>query len=150
MTANREELIHVGALGIRFLVDAEDSAGGAAIFEVGVPVGAQPPAPHSHDAYEETIYGLEGVSTWTVDGRSIEIGAGEAFCIPRGAVHAFTNLGETHCKMLAVVTPGVLGPDFFRELGAVVAGAAGGPPDREKVGEVMRRHGLTPAAPTSA
>jgi hypothetical protein len=46
--------------------------------------------------------------------------------------------------MLAVVTPGVLGPEFFRELGAVVDG--GGPPDRGRVGEVMRRHGLTPAA----
>jgi hypothetical protein len=48
--------------------------------------------------------------------------------------------------MLAVVTPGVLGPGFFRELGAVIADANGGPPDRGRIGEVMRRHGLTPAA----
>jgi quercetin dioxygenase-like cupin family protein len=150
MAANRDELIRVGALGIRFLVDAEDSAGGAAIFEVEVPVGSQPPAPHSHDGYEETVYGIEGVSTWTVDGRTFEVGSGEAYCIPRGAVHSFTNRSDGHCKMLAVVTPGVLGPEFFREVGAVVAAAGGGPPDREKVGEVMRRHGLTPAPPPAA
>jgi quercetin dioxygenase-like cupin family protein len=150
MTADRDELIRVGALGIRFLVDAEDSAGGTAIFETEIPVGSHPPAPHSHDGYEETVYGLEGVTTWTVDGRDIEIGVGQAYCIPRGVVHSFTNRGDTHAKVLAVVTPGVLGPEFFREVGAVVAAADGGPPDRAKVGEVMRRHGLTPAPPATA
>jgi quercetin dioxygenase-like cupin family protein len=146
MTANRDELIRVGALGIRFLVDAEDSAGGAAIFETEIPVGSQPPAAHSHDGYEETVYGVDGVTTWIIEGQDIEIAPGEARCIPRGAVHSFTNRGDTHAKVLAVVTPGVLGPEFFREVGAVVAGARGGPPDRAKIGEVMRRHGLTPAA----
>ena len=150
MAANRDELIRVGALGIRFLVDADDSAGGAAIFETEVPVGSQPPAPHSHDGYEETIYGIEGVTTWTVDGQTIAIGQGEAYCIRRGDVHAFVNRGDTHAKFLAVVTPAVLGPEFFREVGAVVASAGGGPPDPAKVGEVMRRHGLTPASPSQA
>jgi mannose-6-phosphate isomerase-like protein (cupin superfamily) len=35
--------------------------------------GAQAPA-HSHDHYEETIWGIEGVSTWTVDGKQIDVG----------------------------------------------------------------------------
>jgi len=43
------------------------------------------------------------------------------------------------------VTPGILGPDYFRELAAIVVAAAGGPPDLAALGEVMRRHGLTPA-----
>jgi hypothetical protein len=30
--------------------------------------------------------------------------------------------------MLAIVTPGVLRPDYFREVAAVVGAAAGGPP----------------------
>jgi quercetin dioxygenase-like cupin family protein len=140
-----DEVIRVGGLGIRFLVEAADSGASVAVFECDVPVGSHPPAPHSHDGYEETIYGLEGISTWTVEGREIEIGVGDAFCIPRGDVHMFVNRGDTHSKFLAVVTPGVLGPEFFREVGAVVAAANGGPPDRQKVGEVMRRHGLTPA-----
>jgi quercetin dioxygenase-like cupin family protein len=29
------------------------------------------PAPHSHDGFEETIYGLEGVSAWTIDGETV-------------------------------------------------------------------------------
>jgi len=48
-------------------------------------------------------------------------------------------------RMRQFVTPGLLGPEYFREIAAVLAGAAGGPPDLAAIGEVMRRHGLTPA-----
>jgi len=53
---------------------------------------------HSHDHYEETIYGIEGVLTWTVDGRLIDLGPGQALCIPRGAVHRFDNNGTEDVK----------------------------------------------------
>jgi hypothetical protein len=36
-------------------------------FEFDVPAGAKVPIPHSHDAYEGTLYGLEGVLTRTID-----------------------------------------------------------------------------------
>ena len=107
------------------------------------------PAPHSHDGYEETIYGLEGLLTWTIEGAPIDVGPGEAICIPRGAVHGFDNTGDVDAVALAIVTPGMLGPDYFREVGAVLDASAGGPPDLEAVGAVMRRHGLTPASPSS-
>ena len=103
------------------------------------------PAAHSHDGYEETIYGLEGVLTWTIEGTPTEVGPGEALCIPRGAVHQFANSGEIDAKALAIVTPGILGPDYFREVAAVLDAAAGGPPDLAAVAAVMRSHGLTPA-----
>jgi quercetin dioxygenase-like cupin family protein len=139
------DVIQVGAMGIRFLVEGADSDGSVAAFEVVIPAHANMPAPHSHDGYEETIYGLAGTSTWTVEGNTTEVGAGDAICIPRGAVHSFENRGEADAKALAVVTPGILGPDFFREAAAVLADADGGPPDLARLGEVMRRHGLTPA-----
>jgi hypothetical protein len=44
----------------------------------------------------------------------------------------------------------VLGPDYFREVAAVFADSGGGPPDLARIGEVMRRHGLTPAPPPTA
>jgi quercetin dioxygenase-like cupin family protein len=140
----REE-IKVGDMAIRFLVEGEQSGGSVAIFEFDVPAGAKIAAPHSHDGYEETIYGLEGILTWTVDGTTSDVGPGEALFIPRGAVHHFDNTGDVDAKALAIATPGVIGPDFFREAGAVVDAAAGGPPDLAAIGEVMRRHGLTPA-----
>jgi hypothetical protein len=50
-------------------------------------------------------------------------------------------------KVLCAVLPAAIGPEYFRESAAVINAAAGGPPDREKMGEIMRRHGLTPARP---
>jgi len=44
-----------------------------------------------------------------------------------------------------VITPAAIGPEYFREAFEVLKAAAGGPPDRAKMAEVMRRHGLTPA-----
>jgi quercetin dioxygenase-like cupin family protein len=141
----REE-IRVGQVAIRFLVEGEASGGSVAMFEFDVPAGARVPIAHSHDAYEETIYGLEGILTWTVDGKKQEIGPGQVLCIPRGAVHRFDNVHSANATMLTVVTPGVLGPSFFREVAAVITAAAGGSPNPSAIAEVMRRHGLTPAA----
>lgn len=143
-TIMREE-ITVGELAVRFLVEGEESAGSVAVFEFDVPAGSRVAAAHSHDGYEETLYGLAGVLTWTVEGTAIDIGPGEALVIPRGAVHQFDNRGDVDATQLAIVTPGILGPDYFREVGAILAAAAGGPPDVAALGEVMRRHGLTPA-----
>ncbi len=149
MTSGSTETIQVGALSVRFLVEAADSNGSASVFECLVPAAGKMPAPHSHDAFEETIYGLEGTTTWRVDGRTLEIPPGEAICIPRGAVHGFDNNGTEDAKFLAISTPGVMTPDYFREIHDALASTAGGPPDRAKIAEVMRRHGLTPAPPAS-
>jgi quercetin dioxygenase-like cupin family protein len=143
-TSMREE-IKVGQVAIRFLVDGEQSEGSVAVFEFDVPAGAKVPVAHSHDGYEETIYGLAGVLTWTLEGTPTEVGPGEALFIPRGAVHHFDNTRDVDAKALAIVTPGVLGPDFFREVASILDAAAGGPPDLAAIAAVMRRHGLTPA-----
>jgi quercetin dioxygenase-like cupin family protein len=143
-TSMREE-IRIGELAIRFLVEGEESGGSVAVFEFDVPVGSKVAAAHSHDGYEETIYGLEGVLTWTIDGEPIDVGPGEVLCIRRGVVHQFDNTHDVDAKALAVVTPGVLGPEYFREVAAILDAAVGRPPDFAALGEAMRRHGLTPA-----
>ena len=145
-TAMREE-IKVGELAIRFLVESGDSNGAVAVFEFDVPAGAKVPVAHSHDGYEETIYGLAGVLAWTIEGTPADVRPGEALCIPRGAVHRFDNVGDVDATALAIVTPGILGPDYFREVAEIVAATAGGPPDLAAIAAVMRRHGLTPVPP---
>src|SRR5215470_13228201 len=141
-----DQTIRVGLLTVRFLLTGDNSSGSIAAFEVTVPGAQRLLAPaHSHDHYEETIYGIDGVLTWTVDGRQIEVGPGQALCIPRGAVHRFDNLGSQDVKALCVITPGVLGPRYFRECAEAINAAAGGPPNRAQMVEIMRRHGLTPA-----
>lgn len=143
-----EETIRVGQLAVRFLITAEDSTGSIAAFELTVPGAGRLTGPaHSHDHYEETIYGIDGVLTWTVDGKQIEVGPGQALCIPRGAIHRFDNNGTQDVKALCAITPAAIGPAYFREVAEVMNATAGGPPDRAKMAEIMLRHGLTPAPP---
>jgi quercetin dioxygenase-like cupin family protein len=141
-----DEIIHIGPLTIRFLVAAEDSGGSVAAFELFVPAGQRLTAPaHSHDHYEETIYGIDGALTWTVNGIQSDVGPGQALCIPRGAIHRFDNNASQDAKVLCVITPAAIGQRYFRETAEVINSAAGGPPDPAKMMEIMRRHGLTPA-----
>jgi quercetin dioxygenase-like cupin family protein len=66
-----EEMFDIGALGVRFLLTGEDTNGSVSVFEVMVPAGQKLPAPtHKNDAYEETLYGIEGVLTWTINGKA--------------------------------------------------------------------------------
>ena len=143
-----DETISLGPLTVRFLLTGEHTNGSLAAFTLAVPAAQRLAAPaHSHDHYEETIYGIAGVLTWTVDGTAIDVGPGQALCIPRGAIHRFDNNGSQDVKALCVITPAAIGPKYFREAAEVISTAAGGPPDRTKMAEIMRRHGLTPAPP---
>jgi quercetin dioxygenase-like cupin family protein len=143
--ANLTEIIRAGQIEIRFLLESKDSDGQLAMFEFTVPAGAKVPLSHSHAHYDETVYGLEGVVTFTMNGQPVDIAAGESCFIPRGAVHGFDNLQATTAKGLAVVTPALIGPEFFREIAAIVN--AGGPPDLDKIKAVMIKHGLVPVLP---
>ena len=139
------ETIRVGQIEVRFLLESKDTNGQLATFEFTVPAGAKVPVPHSHERYDETIYGLQGALTFTVNGRVTEVVPGETLFIPRGAVHGFNNLKPSDAKALAVVTPALIGPEFFREMAAIIN--AGGPPDVEKLKAAMNKHGLVPAPP---
>ena len=101
-----DETIRLGPLAVRFLLTGDNSTGSIAAFELMVPGAQRLAAPaHSHDHYEETIYGIDGVLTWTVDGKPIDVGPGQALCIPRGAIHRFDNNGSQDVKALCVITP---------------------------------------------
>jgi quercetin dioxygenase-like cupin family protein len=139
------ETIRVGSLELRFLHDKHTTAGVLDMFEMIVPPNARMPVPHYHRDWEETVYGVAGVVTFTVDGKTVDIGPGDSVFIARGIVHGFDNRGTAPGTCLCVLTPGVLGPDYFRELAAELA--TGAPPDPARMGAIMARHGLIPAPP---
>jgi quercetin dioxygenase-like cupin family protein len=139
------DVIHVGQIEIRFRLQAAQTAGSLTMFEFLVPAGAKVPVPHSHEAFDETVYGLDGVTTWVLDGRQVRVGPGDVLFIPRGQVHHFANLDTQDARELSVIAPGLLGPEYFREIAEILN--AGGPPNVERIMEVMRRHGLRPALP---
>ena len=136
------ETVHVGSLTLRFLQTKHDTGGGLDMFEMTVPPSGQMPVAHYHRDWDETAYGLTGAMTFTVDGAARDIGPGDHLFIPRGTVHGFDNHSGETATCLCVLTPGVLGPEYFRELAALVAAGA---PDEAKVREIMLKHGLVPA-----
>jgi quercetin dioxygenase-like cupin family protein len=141
----KKETISAGQLSIDFLLDAADTNGSTAVFEFTVPSGAKVPAPHYHEQFDETIYGLEGIMTFTVEDKIIDIAPGETLFIPRGVAHGFDNLKQEKAKALAVITPALLGPDYFKEIAVILN--AGHPPDVEKLKATMIKHGLIPVKP---
>ena len=136
------EIIRIGALELRFLQSKEETGGSLDLFEMVLQPNARMPVPHHHETWDETVYGLAGVSTWRVDGRDVEVTPGQTVFIRRGVIHGFANPSGEPATCLCVLTPGVLGPGYFREIAAL---ASGGAPDPAKIAEVMLRHGLVPA-----
>jgi quercetin dioxygenase-like cupin family protein len=139
------ELIQVGAMQIRFLRTKHDTGGALDMFEVIIPPNSRMPVPHYHRDWEETIYGLEGITAFTVAGERVEVKPGDDLFIPRGIVHGFVNDTLAATKVLSVLTPGVLGPEYFREMATLFG--SGSPPDPARMKEIMARHGLVPAPP---
>ena len=87
---------------------------------------------------------LEGTLRCTVDGHTRDVHAGEVIGTPRGKVHAFSNPHAAPVRALVMNTPDI-GRHYFEEVADVLG--AGGPPDKQRVAQIMTRHGLTLAAP---
>lgn len=136
------ETIGIGALELRFLRDKHDTNGSLDLFEMTVRSGGRMPVPHYHRNWDETVYGLTGTFTFTIEGTPYAVTSGTTLFIPRGEVHGFDNTSGATATCLVVLTPGVLGPEYFREIAELVSN---GPPDNAKVKEIMLRHGLVPA-----
>jgi quercetin dioxygenase-like cupin family protein len=147
-TNTSEELFQYAGLEIRFLLTPSDSNGAMSVFEFAVPANFKIPGPaHSNVGYEEMIYGVEGTLTWTVNGIDVEVAPGQALCIPRGATHRWANNGSLPAKQLTVISPAVMGPEYFREVRQLLS--AGGPPNPAAMAEAMKRHGMIPVLPPS-
>ena len=140
--SNNKEIIKLGQIEVKFLLEASDTNGQATMFEFSVPHGIKVPMPHYHESFDEIVYGLEGIMTFTVDGKIIDLEVGQSLFIPKGIVHGFNNLNPQTAKALATITPGLLGPEYFKDVAEIVN--AGGPPDIEKMKLVFKKHGLVP------
>lgn len=141
-TSVSSDVIRVGQIEIQFRLEAAQTGGHFTMFEYLIPVNARVPIAHSHEAFDETIYGLDGATAVTLEGRKVIVERGDVLFIPRGSVHVLENLAAVGARGLSVITPGLLGPEYFREVAEVLN--AGGPPNVERIAAVMRRHGLRP------
>lgn len=143
MEAQPSDMVRIGALELRFLVDETSGSGSLVMFEFVVPPDARVPAPHFHKEVDEVIYALEGTTTTTLDGQKHELRGGQSLFVPRGSVHTHENLHGDTARSLIVMTPGTIGRRYFEEVAREVN--VPGKPDLARVKEIMLRHGLVPA-----
>lgn len=135
------DIIRIGGLEIRFLQTRHETGGSLDLFEMTAHPQARMPVPHYHESWDETIYGLDGTTSWRIDGADVEVPPGDTLFIRRGIVHGFQNVTDEPAICLVMLTPGSLGPEYFEDMAKLVAGGA---PDRARMGETMRRYGLIP------
>jgi quercetin dioxygenase-like cupin family protein len=137
------QIFRVGQLEIRFHLSPSVSGGTVALFESIIPPGARVPVPHRHIDYDETIHVLAGTCTFKVEQQGeVVVAARGTLFVPRGVAHGFANHGSETVRLLVAITPGLLGPDYFEAVAAIVN--AGGPPDVVRIGALMAQHGMQP------
>jgi quercetin dioxygenase-like cupin family protein len=136
--------IQIGKLSITFLQSHHQTHGAADLFELLIPPHAHLNIPHLHRVSDETVFGMNGITTWIVDERRIALHPGEQLHIPHGTIHSCVNDQQTTARVICLLTPGLLGPEYFHEVAA--AFRAEDPPNFAYIGSIMARYDVIPAA----
>jgi mannose-6-phosphate isomerase-like protein (cupin superfamily) len=139
------EIIRVGDMHITFLKTRHETGDRLDLFEITIPSQRQMIVPHLHRDYDETIIGLNGITTWTLGGETMTVGPGQTLVIPRGLPHTFANMHKPTARIMCINTPGLIGPEYFREIAAIVDDE--GPEALPEIGAVMTRYGVIPVTP---
>jgi quercetin dioxygenase-like cupin family protein len=101
---------------VTFKVVSNQTGGAYSLFEVASQPGTGAP-PHVQHREDEAFYVLEGDYEFLVEERTLRMPAGSLLYVPRGNLHAHTNVGKTMARMLVIQTPGGLHERFFKEVG---------------------------------
>ncbi len=92
---------------------ASGQTGGAySLFEVKVgPRGGEGPRVQHRE--DECLYVVEGRFAFAVEGVETEAGPGAHLYVPKGALHAYENVGDVGGRLLAIHTPGGVQEGFL-------------------------------------
>jgi glyoxylate utilization-related uncharacterized protein len=100
------DVVRIGGMELRFLVDETQGSGDLVMFEMTVHPNARVPIPHYHREVDEIVYGLSGALTTTVDGKKREVRTGDSVMI-RAALSITTRTsagrrrGRSSCSIPA-------------------------------------------------
>jgi len=125
-----------------FKAIADTTDGAFSLMERTLPVSNRRPQPHTHQG-PEGFYVLEGSIEFVVGGQHRIGGPGFWALVPSSVPHTFGNVGDSPARLLILHAPAA--DAYFVELQALWGREK--PPTPEEERELMRRHGLEPAAP---
>src|SRR5512146_1873730 len=135
---NEGELVHLLALGVRFMIDGELTGGAFSLVEHPLPPRALGAPVHTHRNEDEYSYVLEGRVGVQLGDEVLESGPGERVFKPRGVPHAFWNAGDEPARLLEIISPAGF-ENYFRELAPLLAAVER---DEAAIGEVVNRYEL--------
>jgi quercetin dioxygenase-like cupin family protein len=144
--------LEVGGDLVLFKASREEGFG-SLFLELTCPPGGGPP-PHT-DPSEELFYVLEGAFEFASPGRegltARRLQVGDSVCVPRGAPHAYRNIGTQPGRLLVFFPQNERMQGFFEELGDPVPDpstwTSSGPPPPERAIAAAKRWGIGFAAP---
>jgi mannose-6-phosphate isomerase-like protein (cupin superfamily) len=135
------ETVMMGGLGVRFMIEGDQSGGGFALLEhpIGPRVLAAPL--HTHELEDEYTYVLEGEVGVQV-GDEVRVARPRDLVFkPRGVPHAFWNAGDEPARALELIPPAGF-ERYFAEIALLLPPNHNGPPDEEALGAIMAKYKL--------
>jgi mannose-6-phosphate isomerase-like protein (cupin superfamily) len=128
----------LGGIGVRFMIDGEDSGRGFSLVEHPMPPRALAAPLHRHNREDEYSYVVEGRMGALLGDDLLEAGPGDLVFKPRGEWHTFWNAGDEPARILEIISPAGF-EGFFDEL-VEMGGAAQADP--QAIGELCGRYEL--------
>ena len=132
------DFVDLGGLGIRFMVDGEETGGQFALVEHPLEPRALGAPMHRHTNEDEYSYVLEGRMGAQLGDEVVFAEPGDLVFKPRGQWHTFWNAGDGPARLLELISPPGF-ENYFREIGELVAE---GPPDPEKRAAISAKYQL--------
>jgi mannose-6-phosphate isomerase-like protein (cupin superfamily) len=99
-------------IDMKLMLGSKDTGGTFSAVMAEVKPGEGPP-PHMHHDREEYFYVLDGTYKFSLNGNETIIGPNTLVFVPRGTVHAFSNIASTPSRVLEWTIPGNNG-DYFQ------------------------------------
>jgi mannose-6-phosphate isomerase-like protein (cupin superfamily) len=113
MTANGVRIVgprdgktgNLGGIGVRFMIDGDESGGGFALVEHPMGPRALAAPMHRHSREDEYSFVLEGRVGASLGGEVVYGEPGDLIFKPRGQWHTFWNAGDEPARILEIISP---------------------------------------------
>jgi mannose-6-phosphate isomerase-like protein (cupin superfamily) len=126
----------LAAIGVRFMIGAEDADGRFSLVEHPMPPRALAAPLHRHSREDEYSFVVEGKMGAQLGEEIVYASAGDLVFKPRGQWHTFWNAGDEPCRILELISPAGF-ERYFAELIDMT-----GPKAPDTIAPIAARYGL--------
>lgn len=130
----------LGGLGVRFMIDGAESAGGFSLVEHPLKARALAAPLHRHSREDEYSYVLKGTVGALLGDSVVHGRPGDLIHKPRAQWHTFWNAGDEDASLLEIISPAGFEKYFYEII--ELAATTGGKPQPDKILPIARRYGL--------